>query len=152
MRGGWGTEGSGEVCATESIEGAGAPTCMDRPAARRRGRERTADQARQPVATRIPSEETRLTSGVASAKATLEAAAWHAGHTGQARRLGSFEQTSAGWTALRDAIAPLQASAHPEPTAAAGTEREAVAVVLEPTGGDELAFALWARQQPGWQV
>ncbi len=24
--------------------------------------------------------------------------------------------------------------------------------MLEPTGGDELAFALWARQQPGWQV
>jgi transposase len=24
--------------------------------------------------------------------------------------------------------------------------------VLEPTGGYELAFALWARQQPGWQV
>ena len=91
-----------------------------------------------------------LTIGVDSAKATLEAAAWHTGHTGQAGRLGSFEQTSAGWTALRDAIAQLKASAHPEPTA--GTERESVAVVLEPTGGYELAFALWARQQPGWQV
>jgi transposase len=93
-----------------------------------------------------------LTIGVDIAKATLEAAAWHPGHTGQARRLGSFEQTSAGWTALRDAIAQLKASAHPEPTEAEGTEREPVAVVLEPTGGYELAFALWARQQPSWQV
>lgn len=89
-----------------------------------------------------------LTIGVDSAKATLEAAAWHRGH---ARRLGSFTQTSAGWTALRDAIAQREAPAHPEPPA--GTERtESVAVVLEPTGGDELAFALWARQQSGWQV
>jgi transposase len=88
-----------------------------------------------------------LTIGVDIAKATLEAAAWHAG---QARRLGSFEQTPAGWTALRDAIAQLEASAHPEPPE--GAERESVAIVLEPTGGYELAFALWARQQSGWLV
>lgn len=93
-----------------------------------------------------------FTIGVDIAKATLEAAAWHPGQTGQARRLGSFKQTSTGWTALRDAIAQLTASAHPEPTEAEGTEQEPVAVVLEPTGGYELAFALWARQQPGWQV
>src|SRR5260370_9747571 len=106
MGGGWGTEASGEVCATESISGAGAPTCMDRPAARRRGREWTADQARQPVATRIPSEETRLTRGVAGAKATLEAPARPARHTGPATRLGTFQHTPAGVTAFADDLPP----------------------------------------------
>src|SRR5262249_14460225 len=33
-----------------------------------------------------------------------------------------------------------------------GADQVRVALVLEPTGGYELAFALWARQQPGWQV
>jgi hypothetical protein len=88
------------------------------------------------------------TIGVASAQAPLDAAAWHRGH---ARRLGSYKQTSAGWTALRDAMAPLEAPAHPAPPQ--GTERsESVAVVLEPTAGYARALALWARQQPGWQV
>src|SRR5262249_27120896 len=56
-----------------------------------------------------------------------------------------------GWAALRDAVAALQA-----PRASTGpvtdADAELVALVLEPTGGYELAFALWARQQDGWQV
>lgn len=62
-------------------------------------------------------------------------------------RLGSFEQTVAGWVRLRDAVAARQAS-----RADAATDGERVALVLEPTGGYELAFALRARQQSGWQV
>jgi len=81
-----------------------------------------------------------LTVGVDVAKATLEAALWQ---EGRAVRLGRFEQTAAGWGALRDAIV-----AQPRPV----MDREAVAIVLEPTGGYELAVALWARQQSGWQV
>jgi transposase len=81
-----------------------------------------------------------LTVGVDVAKATLEAALWQ---EGRAVRLGRFEQTAAGWGALRDAVV-----APPRPV----MDREAVAIVLEPTGGYELAFALWARQQSGWQV
>ena len=87
-----------------------------------------------------------LTVGVDIAKATLEAATWQ---DGRAVRLGTFEQTPAGWTALRDAIAGLQTA--PADTRPA-TDREPVAIVLEPTGGYELAFALWARQQASWQV
>lgn len=84
-----------------------------------------------------------MTVGVDIAKATLEAAVWQ---EGRAVRLGAFAQTLAGWVALRDAVATQQAStAHAE-------DGERVALVLEPTGGYELAFALWARQQPGWQV
>jgi hypothetical protein len=49
----------------------------------------------------MPEEHPRVTVGVESAKATREAAAWHAG---QAVRLGSFPQTVAGWEALRDAV------------------------------------------------
>jgi hypothetical protein len=87
-----------------------------------------------------------LTIGVDVAKATLEAAAWRDGH---AVRLGAFEQMLAGWTALRDAVMGLQtATASPGPA----TDHELVALVVEPTGGFELAFALWVRQQPGWQV
>src|SRR5260221_9474177 len=87
-----------------------------------------------------------LTVGVDSAKATLEAATWQ---DGRAVRLGTFEQTPAGWTALQDAIAGLQTA--PADTRPA-TDREPVAMVLEPTGGYELACALWARQQASWQV
>jgi transposase len=82
--------------------------------------------------------------GVDIAKGTLEAAVWQ---DGRAVRLGAFEQTVAGWASLRDAVAAQQAS-----TACAAAEGEPVALVLEPTGGYELAFALWARRQPGWQV
>jgi transposase len=82
--------------------------------------------------------------GVDSAKATLEAAAWQEGHTVP---LGTFAQTLAGWIALREAVAALQTA-----SASHGSAREPVAIVLEPTGGYELAFALWAPQQPGWQV
>src|SRR5260221_5847523 len=87
-----------------------------------------------------------LTVGVDSAKATLEAATWQ---DGRAVRLGTFEQTPAGWTALQDAIAGLQtAQADTRPA----TDRDQVAMVLDRTGGYELACALWARQQASWQV
>ncbi len=88
--------------------------------------------------------------GVDSAPVTLEAAAWQ---EGRALRLGTFEQTAAGWAARRDAVAALRVS----PTGSGrdpgtGTDPQPVASVLEPTGGYELAFARWARQQAGWQV
>ena len=89
-----------------------------------------------------------VTVGVDSATVPLEAAAWQ---EGRALRLGTFEQTAAGWAARRDAVAALRVS----PTGIGrdpGTDPEPVAIVLEPTGGYELAFALWARQQDGWQV
>ena len=84
-----------------------------------------------------------LTLGVDVAKASLEAAA--AWQDARVVCLGTFEQTEIGWATLRDAVAALQASA-------VDADRGSVALVLEPTGGYELAFALWARQQPGWQV
>lgn len=99
-----------------------------------------------------------LSVGVDVAKATLEVAVWHGGH---AMRLGTFDQTVDGWVALRDALTALQMAALAEADAGQGDERppvepgagaEPIAIVLEPTGGYELAFALWARQQPGWQV
>ena len=80
--------------------------------------------------------------GVDSAQVTREAAAWQ---EGRALRLGTFEQTAAGWTALRDAVAALQVP----PT---GPDQEPVAIRREPTGGYARACALWARQQDGGQV
>jgi transposase len=99
----------------------------------------------------MPEEHPMVTVGVDIAKATLEAAAWH---EGQAVRLGTFPQTVAGWEALREAVGrlavvPAGRRDGPRP---GGAARERVALVLEPTGGYELAFALWARQLPGWQV
>jgi transposase len=99
-----------------------------------------------------------LSVGVDVAKATLEVAVWNGGH---AVRLGTFNQTADGWVALRDALTALQRAALAEadagqggerPTVEPGTGAEPIAIVLEPTGGSELAFARWARQQPGWQV
>jgi len=97
-----------------------------------------------------------LTVGVDIAKATLEATAWR---EGRGVRLGTFAQTADGWVALRDAVASLRgpettpARTEPEEQGAErGADWEPVALVLEPTGGYELAFALWARRQPGWQV
>jgi transposase len=95
-----------------------------------------------------------MTVGVAVAKATPAVAVWHAGH---AVRLGTFDQTVDGWVALRTALIAQQTPAPDDPPDgrppgipdACG---EPIAIVLEPTGGDELAFALWARQQPSWQV
>jgi hypothetical protein len=84
-----------------------------------------------------------VTVGGDSAKATLEAAVWQ---EGRAVQLGACAPTLAGWVALREAVATQQAST------AHAVDGERVALVLEPPGGDELAFALWARQQPGWQV
>jgi transposase len=99
-------------------------------------------------------EQAMMTVGVDVAKATLEVAVWHAGH---AMRLGTFAQTTAGWVDLRNALMALQTTApNGQPdgrrSGRPGASGEPVAIVLEPTGGDELAFALWARQQPGWQV
>lgn len=96
-----------------------------------------------------------VTVGVDIAKATLEAAAWHAG---QAVRLGPFPQTMAGWEALREAVGRLtlvpagMRDGQRDGQRDGGAERERIALVLEPTGGYELGFALWARQLPGWQV
>jgi transposase len=90
-----------------------------------------------------------LTVGVDIAKATVEAATWQ---DGRAVHLRTFEQTVAGWAALRHAVAALQAPTEgKEQTDRSGTDREPVALVLEPTGGYELTFALWARQQSDWQ-
>jgi transposase len=102
-----------------------------------------------------------LSVGVDVAKATLEVAVWRTGHVVPAARLGTFAQTVDGWEALRDALTALRMAARAEAHAGQGVERptvesgagaEPIAIVLEPTGGYELAFALWARQQPGWQV
>jgi transposase len=120
--------------------------------ARIRGGERTAGEQynRDEGRAEQTKEHAMLTVGIASAKATLEATAWR---EGRAMRLGAFAQTADGWAALRATVVGLQ---HP-PTVSAGgdpadADREPVALVLEPTGGYELAFALWARRQPGWQV
>src|SRR5260370_41785684 len=81
-----------------------------------------------------------LTVGVDIAKATLEAAAWQ---DGRAVRLGTFEQTPAGWTALQDALAGV-------PTGMAdtrpATDRTQAAIVLVPTAGSRVAFALLRQQ------
>ena len=87
---------------------------------------------------------------------------WNGGH---AVRLGTFHQTADGWVAVRNALTALQSSARAVADAGQGGERptvepgagaepiaEPIAIVLEPTGGYALAFALWARQQPGWQA
>src|SRR5258708_28428745 len=84
-----------------------------------------------------------LRGGVDSAPVTLEAAAWQ---EGRALRLGTFEQTAAGWAARRDAVAALRVS----PTGSGrdpgtGTDPQPVASVLEPTGGGAPARAPWAR-------
>lgn len=100
---------------------------------------------------RTPEEHPMMTVGVDIAKATLEAAAWH---EGQAVRLGTFPQTVAGWEAVREAVAKLTvaSASTPDGQRQGDAGQEPVAIVLEPTGGYELAFALWARQLPGWQV
>src|SRR5260370_41618192 len=87
--------------------------------------------------------------GVDIAKVTLEAAAWQ---EARALRLGTCEQTAAGWAAVRDAVAALQVSpAGRGRDPGTGTDPEPVAIVLEPTGGDEPGLALWARQPDRWQ-
>lgn len=73
--------------------------------------------------------------GIDVAKASLSVALWQAQH---GERVGTFANHPQGWEqlaqVLRERLGP-----------------EAVWVVLEPTGGYELAFALWARAQ-GWRV
>ena len=103
-------------------------------------------------------EQALLSVGVEVAKAPLEVAVWNGGH---AVRLGTFHQTADGWVAVRNALTALQSSAlavadagqgGERPTVEPGAGAEPIAIVLEPTGGYALAFALWARQQPGWQA
>ena len=71
--------------------------------------------------------------GVDVAAATVTAATWVAG---RGTLLGTFPNTLAGYTQL---------AAHP------ALAQAAIHLVLEPTGGYELALAHWALQQ-GWQV
>jgi hypothetical protein len=95
-----------------------------------------------------------MSGGVDGAKATLAVAVWHAGH---ALRLGTVAQTANGWVDWRNALRGLQMSApdgHPDERRSGRAEAsgERMAIVREPTGGYELAVALWARQQPGGQA
>jgi transposase len=70
--------------------------------------------------------------GVDVGKATLVAATWQ---EGRGTVLGDFPNTLAGFTALAAVVPPGQP----------------VQLVIEPTGGYELALAAWAAQQ-GWTV
>src|SRR5258707_13010310 len=116
--------------------------------ARRRGSERTAGQqhiTRSSGYRRSVEEQAMLRVGVDSAPVTLEAAAWQ---EGRALRLGTFEQTAAGWAARRDAVAALRVS----PTGIGrdpGTDPEPVAIVLAPTGGDEPGLSPLGRRPGG---
>src|SRR5258707_2636424 len=144
-------------CRTVAVEACGrrqsrARRSTSQPSgARIRGSERTAGQqhiTRSRGYRRSVEEQAMVTVGVDIAKVTLEAAAWQ---DGRALRLGTFEQTAAGWAALRDAVAALRVS----PTGIGrdpGTDPEPVAIVLEPTGGEELALSLWARAPDGSPV
>ena len=55
---------------------------------------------------------------------------------------------------MRAAVAGLTvaSASTPDGQRQGDASQEPVAMVLEPPGGYELAFALWARQLPGWQV
>lgn len=78
------------------------------------------------------------TLGIDVSKETLAVALWQ---QDQAVVLEPVANTPAGWERLAEQVAarvPAEALSR-------------LPVVLEPTGGYELAFALWAYQQ-GWQV
>lgn len=84
-------------------------------------------------------QQAQVTLGLDIAKRTLEAALWVDGH---GVSLGAFDNTAVGFEAVRQAIG-----------AQVGANRlTALSVVLEPSGGYELGVALWAHEQPGWQV
>jgi transposase len=81
---------------------------------------------------------TRLYLGADVAKATFVAARWA---NGTGTLLGEFSNTAAGFQQFADRLAPLTAAEPGLP----------VMLVLEPTGGYELALATFAYQQ-GWHV
>jgi len=68
--------------------------------------------------------------------------------------LGGLAQRPHGAADDRARQPDSQADSQPdeEGSGRSGASGEPIAIVLEPTGGYELAFALWARQQPGWQA
>jgi transposase len=76
--------------------------------------------------------------GVDIAKNTFVAARWTGG---RGERWGSFPNTPGGWEQLQARVAQAQPSDTPQP----------VVLVLEPTGGYELALAV-AADAAGWQV
>jgi len=76
--------------------------------------------------------------GVDIAKETFEAALWR---EAKGEPLGAFPNTEAGFAQLEQAVQQ----------ATNGSEEVLVHLVLEPTGGYELALALWARER-GWSV
>jgi len=79
-----------------------------------------------------------LALGVDIAKETFTAALWS---EGRGQPLGTFANQPAGFAALGQAVAAAL------PAAAVGS----LPLVLEPTGGYELALAHWAHER-GWQV
>ena len=79
-----------------------------------------------------------LSVGIDIAKASFTAALWQDG-TGQP--LGTFPNTATGMAALADAVSPIQRRS--------GARH--VQLVVEPTGGYELALASFGLQQ-GWRV
>jgi transposase len=83
---------------------------------------------------------TTLILGGDIAKTTVVVAAWQ-DDTRKPLGLGTFANTAAGFTQLGAAVAAL----------AARQQAGAVQLVLEPTGGYELALARWAHAQ-GWVV
>jgi transposase len=83
---------------------------------------------------------TTLILGGDIAKTTVVVAAWQA-DTRKPTGVGTFATTEAGFAQLGAAVAAL----------AARQQAGAVQLVLEPTGGYELALARWAHAQ-GWQV
>lgn len=76
--------------------------------------------------------------GIDIAKASFEAALWG---EPASQSLGSFQNTEVGFAQLAQAIEQ----------ATEGLEGKSLHLVLEPTGGYELALALFARQH-GWEV
>lgn len=78
--------------------------------------------------------------GVDIAKRTLEAAIWLPG-AGQGERVGSFANEPAGFESLNEQVVRL----------AEARQTATVHLVMEPTGGYELALLVYAHQQ-GWQV
>jgi transposase len=79
-----------------------------------------------------------LAVGVDVAKATLAAAFWVGG---KGQTLGEFANSEAGFVELRERIEAAQLS----------NQASEIHLVMEPTGGYELAFAGFAYQQ-GWKV
>src|SRR3712207_4371426 len=79
---------------------------------------------------------TKLYIGIDVAKAKVDGAVWL---NEQSQKLGSFSNDQAGFEQLAASLAQLVPAA------------ESYQLVLEPTGGYELALVAFAHQQ-GWQV